>query len=263
MHSGADKVQNTRFKIGKYGVSDTYKDKLEKKKSVLDNRLAYLDKTDPEKALRAREALRTQGNTVGDIKNIGKIMKDDPNYLAEVNNNKAALDTKARNISNAAPDKVDGDGDIQKQRDEAAVKIRALREKRSDAGYGLDTGYNPSNNSLNNELNNNQNNQSQSTQPNRGPLTSQEEVFNRGPKTNTERVFNDGEILNNNQNNQSQSTQPNTTNNNLYPGEPITQAEIIERTNKNTGKAGFLHTPEERLTAREQLINERLNQNSQ
>ena len=169
LNSGANKVQNTRFKIGNYGVSDTYKDKLEEKKSVLDNKLAYLDRTDPEKALRAREALRTRGNTVGDIKNIGKIINDDPNYLAQVNNEKAALDTKAKNVSTNAPDKVVGDEDIKGQRDEAAARIRALRQKRSAAGYGIDTGYSPVNNSNRNS-----------------------------PKTSPERVFNDGEILEDN-----------------------------------------------------------------
>ena len=49
-----------------------------------------------------------------------------------------------------------------------------------------------------------------------------------------------------------------TLGNILYPGEPITLEEIIERTKRNTNKAGFLHTTEERLDARDQLINERL-----
>ena len=179
LNSGANKVQNTRFKIGNYGVSDTYKDKLEEKKSVLDNKLAYLDRTDPEKALRAREALRTRGNTVGDIKNIGKIINDDPNYLAQVNNEKAALDTEAVDIYKNAPrQKVEGNEVVQRKRDEAAARIRALRQKRSAAGYGIDTGYSPVNNSnRNNGGDNNRN----------------------SPKTSPERVFNDGETLNDNQ----------------------------------------------------------------
>ena len=185
LNSGANKVQNTRFKIGNYGVSDTYKDKLEEKKSVLDNKLAYLDRTDPEKALRAREALRTRGNTVGDIKNIGKIINDDPNYLAQVNNEKAALDTKAKNVSTNAPDKVVGDEDIKGQRDEAAARIRALRQKRSAAGYGIDTGYSPVNNSNRNSGANN----------NKGQQVAED--IRR--KTSAERVFNDGETLNDNQ----------------------------------------------------------------
>ena len=49
-----------------------------------------------------------------------------------------------------------------------------------------------------------------------------------------------------------------TLGNILYPGEPITLEEIMERTKRNTNKAGFLHTAEERLDARDQLINERL-----
>ena len=193
LNSGANKVQNTRFKIGNYGVSDTYKDKLEEKKSVLDNKLAYLDRTDPEKALRAREALRTRGNTVGDIKNIGKIINDDPNYLAQVNNEKAALDTKAKNVSTNTPDKVVGDEDIKGQRDEAAARIRALRQKRSAAGYGIDTGYSPSNNSNRNSGANN----------NKGQQVAED--IRR--ETSAERVFNDGEILEDNKREKREKTE--------------------------------------------------------
>ena len=220
--SGAKGVQNTRFKIGKYGVSDTYSDKVNDKKAELNNQLAHLDRTNPGQALKAREALRKQGNTIGDVKNIGKIINEDKEYLNKVNSEKVDIGVEARKVSEDAKKelgtKKTGTTENTNARNKVAQEIRKLRQDRRNIGYGLDTKYNPQTEKAKKEKENEENN----NKAENNTTTKKEEI---------------PEILT-----------------------PTSQS-VIDTTTQNTGKSGFLQTTEERLQAKAQLERERASKN--